>query len=84
MIHDAASRRDFLRTIAMGSAGLALSSQLSAASKKSVLVFTKSSGFEHTVVKTTPGNPSVVERCVRGIGREVWIRCDRHKGRAGF
>jgi hypothetical protein len=67
MIHDAASRRDFLRTIAMGSAGLALSSQLSAASKKSVLVFTKSSGFEHTVVKTTPGNPSVVEKCVRGI-----------------
>ena len=62
MIHDAAGRRDFLRTIAMGSAGLALSSRLSAAGKKSVLLFTKSSGFEHTVVKTTPGNPSVVEK----------------------
>ena len=68
MIHDAASRRDFLRTIAMGSTGLALSSRLSAAGKKSVLLFTKSSGFEHAVVKTTPGNPSVVEKCVRGLG----------------
>ena len=68
MIHDAASRRDFLRTIAMGGAGLALAGRLPGASKKSVLVFTKSSGFEHTVVKTTPGNPSVVEKCVRGLG----------------
>jgi uncharacterized protein len=68
MTMDAASRREFLRTVAMGSAGLALSSRLSAASKKSVLLFTKSSGFEHAVVKTTPGNPSVVERCVRGLG----------------
>jgi len=68
MTMDAASRREFLRTMAMGSAGLALSSRLSAASKKSVLLFTKSSGFEHAVVKTTPGNPSVVERCGRGLG----------------
>jgi uncharacterized protein len=67
MTMDAASRREFLRTVAMGSAGLALSSRLSAASKKSVLLFTKSSGWEHDVVKTTPGNPSVVERCVRGL-----------------
>ena len=58
MIHDAAGRRDFLRTIAIGGAGLALSSRLSAAGKKSVLLFTKSSGFEHAVVKTTPGNPA--------------------------
>jgi uncharacterized protein len=68
MIHDAAGRRDFLRTIAIGGAGLALSSRLHAAGKKSVLLFTKSSGFEHAVVKTTPGNPSVVEKCVRGLG----------------
>ena len=67
MTTDAASRREFLRTVAMGSAGLALSSRLSAASKKSVLLFTKSSGWEHDVVKTTPGNPSVVEKCVRGL-----------------
>ena len=68
MTMDAASRREFLRSVAMGTAGLALSSKLSAASKKSVLLFTKSSGFEHTVVKTSPGNPSVVEKCVRGLG----------------
>jgi type 1 glutamine amidotransferase len=70
MIHDAASRREFLRAIAMGSAGLALSSQLSAAKTKSVLLFTKSSGFEHAVIKTTPGNPSVVEKTLRGLAQK--------------
>ena len=68
MINDAASRRGFIRTVAMGGAGLALSSKLDAAGKKSVLVFTKSSGFEHAVVKTSPGNPSIAEKTVRGLG----------------
>ena len=70
MINDASSRRGFIRTVAMGSAGLALSSKLHAAGKKSVLLFTKSSGFEHAVVKTSPGNPSVVEKTVRGLGEK--------------
>jgi len=79
MTMDAASRREFLRTVAMGSAGLALSSRLSAASKKSVLLFTKSSGWEHDVVKTTPGNPSVVERCVRGLAAKYGFEVNATK-----
>jgi uncharacterized protein len=70
MINDAAGRREFLRAMAMGGAGLALSSRLSAAKTKSVLLFTKSSGWEHDVVKTTPGNPSVVEKAVRGLAKQ--------------
>src|ERR1017187_7953467 len=69
MTMDAASRREFLRTVAMGSAGLALSSRLSAAAKKSVLLFTKSSGFEHNVVKTTPAVKQAFRDAVhRGLG----------------
>ena len=70
MINDAASRREFLRAMAVGGAGLALSSRLSAAKTKSVLLFTKSSGFEHAVIKTTPGNPSVVEKTLRGLAKQ--------------
>ena len=70
MSNDASSRRQFLRAIAMGSAGLALANRLPAAKKKSVLLFTKSSGFEHAVIKTTPGNPSVVEKTLRGLGEK--------------
>jgi len=62
------SRRDFLRTATVAGAGLALSGGLRADQKKSVLVFTKSSGFEHAVVKRTGGEPSIVERAVTGIG----------------
>ena len=52
MMNDASSRRGFIRTVTIGGAGLALASRLPAAGKKkSVLVFTKSSGFEHAVVK---------------------------------
>jgi type 1 glutamine amidotransferase len=70
MINDAASRREFLHAMAVGGAGLALSSRLSAAKTKSVLLFTKSSGFEHAVIKTTPGNPSVVEKTLRGLAKQ--------------
>jgi hypothetical protein len=35
-----------------------------------VLLFTKSSGFEHAVIKTTPGNPSVVEKTLRGLAKQ--------------
>jgi len=31
-----------------------------AAKNKSVLLFTKSSGFEHAVIKVTDGKPSIV------------------------
>ncbi|MBV9888830.1 MAG: twin-arginine translocation signal domain-containing protein, partial [Acidobacteria bacterium] len=54
MMNDASSRRGFIRTVTIGGAGLVLASKLpvagAAGKKKSVLVFTKSSGFEHQVV----------------------------------
>jgi len=50
------NRREFLRATALTGAGLALSNALRGASNKSVLVFTKSSGFEHDVVKRVGGS----------------------------
>jgi type 1 glutamine amidotransferase len=64
------TRRDFLRTTAAAGAGLLLSSPASAAKNKSVLLFTKSSGFEHAVIKTTPGNPSIAETAIRGFSAQ--------------
>ncbi len=61
-------RREFLRAATVAGTGLALSSQLPAAKKKSILVFTKSSGFEHDVVKRINGQPSIVDHAVTEIG----------------
>ena len=60
-------RREFLRTAVLTSAGLAFSKNLSAAGK-SVLVFTKSSGFEHDVVKRFGGTASLVDDSVTALG----------------
>ena len=65
---DILNRRQFLRAGALAGASLALPSDLLAATKKSVLVFTKSSGFEHEVVKTTGGKPSILENAVAMLG----------------
>jgi type 1 glutamine amidotransferase len=71
MMNDASSRRGFIRTVTVGGAGLALASRLPAAGKKkSVLVFTKSSGFEHAVVKEIDGKPSIAEKAVRSLGEK--------------
>ena len=64
------SRRRFVQAGAIAGAGLALPTTLFAASKKSVLVFTKSSGFEHDVVKTVGGKPSIVEQALSSLGKE--------------
>jgi type 1 glutamine amidotransferase len=64
------NRREFLRATALTGAGLALSSPLLRASNKSVLVFTKSSGFEHTVVKRVDGKPSIVDDTVNDLGNK--------------
>ncbi len=64
------SRREFLRTATLTGAGLALSNRLLGASNKSVLVFTKSSGFEHTVVKRVDGKPSLVDDTVNELGNK--------------
>jgi uncharacterized protein len=62
------NRRQFLRTGAAAGAALGLPEGLFAQGKKSVLVFTKSSGFEHDVVKVSDGKPSIVEQAVRSLG----------------
>jgi type 1 glutamine amidotransferase len=64
------NRREFLRATALTGAGLALSSPLLGASNKSVLVFTKSSGFEHTVVKRVDGKPSLVDDTINELGNK--------------
>src|SRR5215475_2770237 len=65
------NRRDFLKTTAAVGAGLALGDALLAApAKKSVLVFTKSSGFEHDVVKLKDGQPnsSIMDKAITEMG----------------
>jgi hypothetical protein len=64
------NRREFLRATALTGAGLALSNALPGASNKSVLVFTKSSGFEHDVVKRVGGKPSLVDDTVNELGNQ--------------
>jgi len=56
------NRRRFLQAGAVAGASLALPTNFFAAGKKSVLVFTKSSGFEHDVVKTTGGKPASLSK----------------------
>lgn len=65
---DACGRREFLRTMGVASSALAFPGALLPASKKPVLLFTKSSGFEHEVIKTNEGKPSVVEVALRKMG----------------
>ena len=64
------NRRDFLRTTAAAGASLALTKNLFAAPKKSLLVFTKSSGWEHDVVKLADGKPSssIMDKAILDIG----------------
>src|SRR5437879_13453823 len=69
-MNEISNRREFLRAAAITSAGLALSNQLVGASNKSVLVFTKSSGFEHAVVKRVDGKPSIMDDAVTEMGNK--------------
>jgi type 1 glutamine amidotransferase len=64
------SRRQFLGASAIAAAGLALPKQLLGSKKKSILVFTKSSGFEHQVVKRIDGRPSILEVAVTALGQQ--------------
>src|ERR1700737_1154083 len=63
-------RRSFLRAITAATACLALPKRLFSATKKSVLVFTKSSGFEHQVVKRNGANLSIAENAVTELGKK--------------
>jgi uncharacterized protein len=60
------TRRDFLRTTAIAGTALLLPRPSFAAGKK-VLFFTKSSGFEHQVIKVVNGQPSIAEKALRDI-----------------
>lgn len=64
------NRREFVKSGTVAAAGLAMSGRMLAAQKKSVLVFTKSSGFEHDVVKLKDGKPSIVDNTVRELGQK--------------
>ena len=64
------NRRSFLRTGAVVGAGFVLPRELFGLGKKSLLVFTKSSGFEHEVVKIKDGQPSIVDRAVTELGKK--------------
>lgn len=62
------NRRDFLQTGALAGVSLVLLNDAFAEKKKSVLVFTKSSGFEHQVVKNVDGKPSILENAITTLG----------------
>lgn len=65
------NRRQFLRDAAVASAALSLGGKrLLAQQRKSVLVFTKSSGFEHQVVKQVNGQQSIMDAAVRELGNK--------------
>jgi len=64
------TRRELLRTGVVAAGTLALPIQTLAAEKKSVLVFTKSSGWEHDVVKRVDGKPSIVENAITTLGKK--------------
>jgi type 1 glutamine amidotransferase len=69
-VNNATNRRDFLKTTALAGAAVSLPKSLALPSSKSLLVFTKSSGFEHQVVKRTDGNLSICETVATEIGKK--------------
>src|SRR5262249_49367030 len=62
-------RREFLKAISIAAVGAALPRRVYSAAKKSVLVFTKSSGFEHQVVKRVNAQPSICENAIAELGK---------------
>ena len=52
------------------SATFVLPKNLFGSHKKSLLVFTKSSGFEHDVVKPVDGHPSIVDNAVTALDKK--------------
>lgn len=64
------TRRQFVELGTAAGLSMAASKGLFAAGKKSILVFTKSSGFEHDVVKLKDGKPSIVDTAVKALGEK--------------
>src|SRR5260370_25652511 len=67
-LNNTGNRREFLRAIGLISSALAFPPRIFSVRKSSILLFTKSSGYEHAVIKNTDGKPSVVEEALRGLG----------------
>src|SRR5437773_4974915 len=68
------NRREFLRAATLTGAGLTLSNRLLGAKSKAVLVFTKSPGWEHDVVKRVDGKPSIVDDVVNDMGNKYGLK----------
>jgi len=73
------NRRNFLKTAALATAAASLPSPLLPASQKSLLVFTKSSGFEHQVVKRVDGKPSILENTVTELSKKHGFQLEATK-----
>ena len=78
-MNNPANRRQFLKTAALASAAVTLPRPLAFPSSKSLLVFTKSSGFEHAVVKRSDGKLSIVETTVTELGKKhgFQVQCSK-------
>lgn len=61
------NRREFVWTGFAVGTGLLFPRPMLAAKKKSVLLFTKSSGWEHDVIKVAPGKPGIMQTAVREL-----------------
>ena len=73
------NRRKFLKAAALAGAAASLPARLLPASQKTLLVFTKSSGFEHQVVKRVDGKPSIVENTVTELGKKHGFQVETSK-----
>ena len=78
-MNNPANRREFLKASALAGAAAALPLPLSAASGKSLLVFTKSSGFEHDVIKQKDGKPSILDNVVTELGKKHGFHVESSK-----
>ena len=78
-MNNPANRRAFLKTAALASAAATLPVQLTFAKSKSLLIFTKSSGFEHEVVKRKDGKLSIVETVVTDLGKKHGFQTETSK-----
>src|SRR5215470_4532469 len=73
------NRRRFLKRAALAGAAASLPARLVTASQKSLLVFTKSSGFEHQAVKRVDGKPSILENTVTELSKKHGFQVEASK-----
>ena len=78
-MNNSANRRGFLRTAVLASAAASLPRPLGLPEKKSLLIFTKSSGWEHDVVKRTNGKLSIAEMAVMELGKKHAFQTEASK-----